>query len=130
MPTEAEWEYACRAGGKHSYCGSDNYDSVAWYGDNSGGKTHATAGKQANAWGLYDMSGNVHEWLEDCWNANYKGAPSDGSAWTKGDCKRRVFRGGSWEDKGRYLTWASWRGGSSLVNRSRSIGFRLARTLF
>ena len=102
LPSEAEWEYACRAGGQQLYCGSDNIDSVAWYGNNgqAGGNssqtTHAVATKQANAWGLYDMSGNVWQWTADCFNASYAGAPTDGNAWNIGDCSWRVLRGGSW----------------------------------
>jgi len=128
LPSEAEWEYSCRAGGSYRHCGSDNIDSVAWYNNNSGSKTHAVAGKQANAWGLYDMSGNVLEWLGDCWNDNYESAPSDGTTWTEGDCGQRVLRGGS---------WLSSLGGISITSRFRSystesfgrIGFRLATTL-
>jgi formylglycine-generating enzyme required for sulfatase activity len=110
LPSEAEWEYACRAGGRHDYCGSDNVDAVAWYQNNSmefksrllsasewvGGQTSQVAKKQANAWGLFDMSGNLWEWVEDCYYGNYVGAPTDGSAWTSGACKQRVLRGGSW----------------------------------
>jgi len=94
LPTEAEWEYACRAGGNQEYCGSDDIDAVAWHKDNSGSETHAVAGRQANAFGLYDMIGNVSEWAEDCWN-DANNAPTDGSAWTSGECVRRVVRGGS-----------------------------------
>jgi formylglycine-generating enzyme required for sulfatase activity len=97
LPSEAEWEYACRAGGSFAYCGSDNEDSIAHRRAGHGNKTHPVAGKQANAFGLYDMSGSVWEWMEDCWHDNYKGAPSDGSAWTTGEtCSRIVVRGGSW----------------------------------
>lgn len=103
LPSEAEWEYACRAGARHAYCGSDTIEAVAWYGayatpvGNSGKTTNPVARKQANAWGLYDMSGDVWEWTEDCWNGSYNGAPSDGSAWTTGECSvGRVLRGGSW----------------------------------
>lgn len=101
LPSEAEWEYACRAGERQEYCGSDTVDSVAWHGavlggGNSGGKVHPVAQKQANAFGLFDMSGNVWEWTEDCYHDNYKGAPTDGTAWMDGDCQFRVLRGGSW----------------------------------
>lgn len=65
LPTATEWEYACRAGVRQEYCGSDNVDSVAWHKGNSGGKTHPVAQKQANAFGLHDMSGNAWEWVED-----------------------------------------------------------------
>jgi formylglycine-generating enzyme required for sulfatase activity len=91
LPSEAEWEYACRAGGTHAYCGGESIDSVAWYGSNSGSKTHLVGRQQANPWGLYDMSGNVWEWTEDCWNGSYRRAPSDGSAWTSGECGERVL---------------------------------------
>lgn len=99
LPTEAEWEYACRAGKNTKYCGSDNAESVAWYEVNSGGSQHDVAQKQANAFGLYDMSGNVWEWVQDCWHKNYIDAPVSGSAWTDG-CSGStvVLRGGSWDD--------------------------------
>ena len=97
LPSEAEWEYACRAGGSFTYCGSDNADSIAHSRASHDNKTLPVAGKQANAFGLYDMSGSVWEWMEDCWHDNYQGAPSDGSAWTTGEtCSRSVVRGGSW----------------------------------
>ncbi|SDI00256.1 Formylglycine-generating enzyme, required for sulfatase activity, contains SUMF1/FGE domain [Propionivibrio dicarboxylicus] len=123
--SETEWEYACRAGGNHSHCGSNVVDSIAWY---DGGKTRAVAGKQPNAWGLYDMSGNLWEWVEDCWNDSYKDAPGDGSAWTRGDCSQRVLRGGSWHDGPQYAR-AALRYRAHASNRSDIYGFRLARTL-
>lgn len=127
LPSEAEWEHACRAGGTHTYCGSESVDSVAWSERNSGDRPHSVAGRQGNAWGLYDMSGNVWEWVEDCWNGNYNGAPSDGSAWTSGDCGQRVLRGGSWyEDPLR----SAFRIRTSSGHRDYLYGFRLARTLF
>ena len=87
LPSEAEWEYACRAGGRQEYCGSDDAGSAAWHGalvggGNSGGETHPVAQKRANAFGMHDMSGNVAEWVEDCYHDNFNGAPVDGSAWT------------------------------------------------
>jgi formylglycine-generating enzyme required for sulfatase activity len=127
LPSEAEWEYACRAGGNQKYCGSDDIDSVAWYGNNSGDSTQSSGSKQANAWGLFDMSGNVWEWVEDSWHENYTGAPADGSIW-QGDGTRRVLRGGSWFDIPQFLRAVNrFRYGPS--SRSASIGFRLAMTL-
>lgn len=95
LPTEAEWEYACRAGTTGDYAG--NLSEMAWYSENSGNKTHAVGGKRPNDWGLADMHGNVWEWCEDWYHSSYDGAPSDGSAWLSGgERKYRVLRGGSW----------------------------------
>ena len=128
LPSEAEWEYACRAGGQSEYCGGDNIDSVAWHEGNSGGRAHPVAGKQANAFGLYDMSGNVWEWTADCWNHGYAGAPADGSAWMSGGCSSRVIRGGSWYYKSQYLG-ATNRAGSGLDDVGNNDGLRVARAL-
>ncbi len=128
LPTEAEWEYACRSGGRdEKYCGGSSPGSLAWYDDNSGSKTHPVGQKQAQpGLELYDMSGNVWEWTQDCWNGSYAGAPSDGTAWERGECGRRVVRGGSWSllprdlrAAGRYRLNRDW--------RYSTIGFRLAR---
>jgi len=83
---------------------------------------------QPNAFGLYDMHGNVWEWVQDCWDASYTGAPSDGSAWMAGDCGRAVLRGGSWDDLGQFLRSAgrSW---DARVTRPNYFGFRPARSL-
>ena len=95
LPTEAEWEYAARAGTSGDRYG--NLDAIAWYDGNSGGRTHPVGQKAPNAWGLHDMHGNVGEWVEDCWHDSYVGAPANGMAWTAGgDCRGRVLRGGSW----------------------------------
>lgn len=108
LPSEAEWEYACRAGGKHEYCGGIDARAVAWMVSNSLRKTHPAGQKQANTFGLYDMSGNVWEWTADHWHDNYNGAPGDGSAWTiGGDAGRRVLRGGSWFDRPRLVRSAT-----------------------
>lgn len=128
LPTEAEWEYACRAGGQHEYCGSDNSDSIAWFLNNSARTTHAVASKQVNAYGLYDMNGNVWEWVEDCWQSNYENAPTDGSAWTAENCGRRVLRGGSWFSTPPNLR-ASFRSWNEVGVGFFYLGFRLARTL-
>lgn len=132
LPTEAEWEYACRAGGQHQYCGGEDIDSLAIYGaslstDENLNKTHRVASKQPNAFGLYDMSGNVWEWVEDSYHDNYAGAPSDGDAW-QSDGKRRVIRGGSWFNAPKMLT-ASKRFKEIPVFRSKFTGFRLVRIL-
>ena len=98
LPSEAEWEYAAQGGQQsrgYQYAGSDNPNAVAWYDENGGGSTHPVGQKQANELGVYDLSGNVREWVQDCWNESYAGAPSDGRAWERGDCSRRVTRGGS-----------------------------------
>jgi len=94
LPSEAEWEYACRSGSNYKHCGDNNIDAVAWIKLNSDKKTQVVASKQANGFGLYDMSGNVWEWTEDCYHDHFNGAPTDGSSWTSGECKYRVLRGG------------------------------------
>jgi formylglycine-generating enzyme required for sulfatase activity len=94
LPTEAEWEYAGRAGTTGEYAG--NLDAMAWYSENSGGKSHPVGQKQPNAFGLYDMHGNVWEWCQDLYHDSYNGAPIDGSAWESGGGQKRVMRGGSW----------------------------------
>ena len=81
-----------------------------------------------NAFGLYDMHGNVWEWVEDCWNGGYSGAPSNGSPWLRGDCARRVLRGGSWYNKPWFLR-AAYRIRNTTGSRDFSFGFRVARTL-
>jgi formylglycine-generating enzyme required for sulfatase activity len=127
LPSEAEWEYACRAGGQHTYCGGDDIDALGWHEKNSDRRPHPVGTKRANAWGLHDMSGNVQEWVEDCWHDSYRGAPSDGSAWTS-SCSRawRVMRGGSWF-RGAWFTRAALRSGDSPDGLSHTLGFRLAR---
>jgi formylglycine-generating enzyme required for sulfatase activity len=130
LPTEAEWEYACRAGSQQEYCGSDNSDSVAWSSMNTGSlfnNPFPVAKKKANAFGLYDMSGNVWEWVEDTYHDSYAGAPSDGSAWVGGS-SMRVLRGGSWGKQPKYSRAAS-RHKFGTNYRDFSFGFRLARTL-
>lgn len=104
LPTEAEWEYAARGGNQslgYKYSGSDILDEVGWHNQNSGYGLQPVGIKKPNELGLYDMSGNVSEWVEDCLHNNYFGAPTDGSAWLEGEggfCDLRVVRGGSYGD--------------------------------
>jgi formylglycine-generating enzyme required for sulfatase activity len=123
LPTEAEWEYACRAGTTGDYAG--NLSEMAWYSENSGNKTHAVGGKQPNAWGLGDMHGNVWEWCQDWYHETYYGAPSDGSAWVSGgEQKYRVLRGGSWNHVATFLRSAN-RSRDSPDSRYFGNGFRV-----
>lgn len=125
LPTEAEWEYACKSGGRfEDYCGGDNASSLAWIDDNSDRKSHPVGQKSPNGLGLYDMSGNVWEWVQDCWNSSYNGAPTNGSAWHTGKCERRVLRGGSWQ-YGAYGVRSANRVGY-LKNSRGDYGFRIA----
>jgi formylglycine-generating enzyme required for sulfatase activity len=132
LPTEAEWEYAARAG----------TTSPFWWG-RTPGADHAncedcnskplqqatpTASFRPNGFGLYDTSGNAAEWVEDCWNENYRGAPADGSAWTSGQCAQRVLRGGSFANKATFVRSASRFRYDEDV-RYYANGFRVARDL-
>jgi len=133
LPSESEWEYACRANARNEHCGSDYVDAVAWYGalttpaGNSARTTNRVGLKQANAWGLYDMSGNVWEWTQDCWNDNYSGAPLDGTAWNTGHCGQHVLRGGSWQYSPQ-LTRAAARIHYASTFRLNILGLRVARS--
>ncbi len=82
MPSEAEWEYACRAGDKHRYCGGDNVFDIGWVNREGTDNQREADSKAPNAWGLYGMSGSIWQWVEDIYHDNYVGAPTDGSAWT------------------------------------------------
>ena len=128
LPSEAEWEYACRGGEDFEY--AENPNEAGWYRDNSGGKTHAVGRKKPNAWGLYDMHGNAWEWCLDVWHSNYKGAPTDGSPWLTEDylpriAIRRVLRGGAWCRRDFELS-ASYRYRGTQDFRSDGSGFRIA----
>ena len=149
LPSEAEWEYAARAWTTSARFWGDDPNHACHYAnlaDRSLKTTHpkwpwpihecddgyvetAPVGSFApNAFGLYDMIGNVWEWQQDCWNESYRGAPDDGRAWESGRCGRRVVRGGSWGD-GPVLARAAFRLGVEPGNRNNNTGFRLARTL-
>lgn len=142
LPSEAEWEYAARAGAATPFPTGDcidgdiaNYNGVYDYnrcGARTGitrGRTMAMRALPANDWGLYHMLGNVWEWVEDCWHVNYAGAPADDLAWTSDDggaCERRVIRGGGWRFEPGYLRSAArlW---SEIDEGNHDIGFRVAR---
>ena len=131
LPTEAEWEYACRAGTTTRYYFGDNDNQLgnyAWYRGNSQDKTHPVGQKKPNAWGLYDMSGNVWEWCEDDWHDSYAGAPDDGTAWIDNDNRSqsgKCLRGGSWINFPCYCRSAI-RGRDYPVNHYSNSGFRVA----
>jgi len=132
--TEAEYEYAARAGTQTAYPWGDDIGKNNANCSGCGSKwdaiqTAPVGSFAANNFGLYDMVGNVFEWVEDCVRPNYDGAPADGSAWTEGgDCKNRVVRGGSWVNTPENLR-SGLRGGSPAGNRVNNLGFRIGRTL-
>ena len=98
LPSEAEWEYACRAGTNTRWSYGDDpaiFGDYAWFSGNSGNRVHAVGEKTPNAFGLYDMHGNAYEWCEDDYHSTYEGAPTDGSAWIESSrATYRVLRGG------------------------------------
>jgi len=133
LPTEAEWEYAARAGTSTDYYWVDHQDinDFSWYVENSAARRNPVGKKKANKFGLYDMAGNVWEWVEDCWHENYIGAPSNGSAWreeNQGDCDNRVLHGGSWLSLYRSVHSANRNYGRS-DSGNNDVGFRLAQDL-
>jgi formylglycine-generating enzyme required for sulfatase activity len=138
LPSEAQWEYACRAGTTTRFsfgdstctptgCTSCELDNYAWWCGNDTGNPHQVGGKTPNPWGLFDMHGNVYEWCEDDWHSSYAGAPTDGSAWIESPRgSYRVYRGGHWDGHARYcrsafraLNWPDY--------RHNSVGVRLLR---
>ena len=133
LPSEAEWEYACRAGSTTKYSFGDDeeqLDKYAWFDKNSNGKTHPVGTRKPNGWGLYDMYGNVWELVEDDWHDNYEGAPNDGTSWI--DNPRgtyRMLRGGGWSSS----YWAADSDSRSISilpeERDHFQGFRLARSV-
>jgi formylglycine-generating enzyme required for sulfatase activity len=132
LPSEAEWEYAARGGTKTSYWwGRDvgnRFANCRDCGGNSGQQAMPSATFSANPFGLFDTAGNAAEWVEDCWNDNYRGAPRDGSAWKAGQCGQRVLRGGSFDSQSRYVRSAS-RFRYDADVRYYANGFRVVREL-
>lgn len=114
LPSDAEWEYACRAGTKGIRYG--DLDQIAWYKENSMGRTHPVGQKEANAWGLYDMLGNVWEWCSDLYDESEYGS-------------YRIFRGGGWNDEARGCMATNRRRGHPTAFKIDDLGFRLARNL-
>ncbi|HEY1719931.1 MAG TPA: formylglycine-generating enzyme family protein [Magnetospirillaceae bacterium] len=137
LPSEAEWEYAARGG----------TNTVRWWGDTIG-KNNANCNGCGSKWdndllapagsfgpnpfGLYDMLGNAWQWVEDCWNDSYVHAPGDGSAWQTGDCTKRVWRGGSWDNLPSFVRSAARNRGDAHNNDfdyASYAGFRVAKSL-
>ena len=142
LPSESEWEYAARAGSETLYswgneigsnrmnCGFIHMVTGARYGDcgDAYDYTAPVGSFPPNAFGFHDMLGNVSEWVEDCWNSSYEGAPSDGGAWLRGDCSQRVLRGGSWSRNPVFMLSRTRIRDTAGVRSSRN-GFRVARKL-
>lgn len=126
LPTEAEWEYACRAGSQTTFCFGDEdagLERYAWRDRNSGGRTHPVGRKKPNAWGLYDMHGNVSEWCQDAY-ALYGISPGS-DAQQRASVRERVFRGGSWLMSGRACRSANRFCGTPWISGG-DLGFRVA----
>ncbi len=137
LPTEAEWEYACRAGTTTDFSFTEeatNLDTYGWSDEhgwcaiNSNSTTNPVGQKEPNSWGLYDMHGNVWEWVQDTWNGNYEGAPVDNTAWEEGDPSNRVGRGGSWMD-GPNICESAFRGSLEADSTSNVLGFRVVKDI-
>jgi formylglycine-generating enzyme required for sulfatase activity len=132
LPSESEWEYAARGGSTTPYWwGKDvgtGHARCAECDGTDNGRTAPSGSFRPNAFGLYDTAGNAAEWVQDCWNPTYRGAPNDGSAWTNGDCSLRVLRGGSFADKA-VAVRSSARFRYDEDVRYYANGFRVARDL-
>ncbi len=127
LPSEAEWEYAARAGTETRYSFGDeakDLDDYGWHTGNAAGNDPPVGAKKPNPWKLYDVHGYLWEWCADTWHDNYRGAPAGGAVWTQGgDPKRRVLRGGSWKDKADQLT-SRFRRAADRGTRDDAIGLR------
>ena len=132
LPSEAEWEYAARSGTQTKFSFGDNeidLERYAWVDGFFQGKTHSVAEKMPNAFGLFDMYGNVWEWTQDCWNRNYVDAPNDGSAWNQGDCSNGVLRGSSSGAASFIINRGNtYRLCKHKSSSGKNIGFRVTRT--
>lgn len=132
LPSEAEWEYACRAGTTARFYtgnGENDLGRAGWYRGNSGGRLHAVGEKEPNGYGLYDMHGNVWEWVEDDWHDDYSGAPTDGRAWVgRKRGSNRVVRGGSWSYPAEFCR-SAYRDSAHPDYRFGDLGFRLSRSV-
>ena len=133
LPTEAEWEYAARAGTttKYSWGNEATPEQANYHGNDRWENTAPVGSFPANGFGLYDMHGNVHEWTQDCWHRSYDGAPTNGQAWegaNGGDCDHRVVRGGSWLLTPGDLR-AAYRNYGGVSDRGASLGLRLVQDL-
>ena len=148
--SESEWEYVARAGTTTPRYWGESSSGQCRHGNGADASARAAFPNppdsffigcsdkhaqtapvglfQPNAFGLYDVLGNVWEWTGDCWNESYSGAPADGSVWRAGDCSRRVLRGGSWLN-GPGILRAAFRYGDSAAVRNSDLGFRVARTM-
>lgn len=128
LPTEAEWEYACRAGGDTVYCSGDGLSDLGrcgWYEGNSEGRHHPVGEKEPNVWGLYDMHGNVYEWCQDYYRNSYTGRAGDGAAWEQPDENgNRVRRGGSYQQPPKNCR-SAFRGTGKPESRRGDVGLRL-----
>jgi formylglycine-generating enzyme required for sulfatase activity len=148
LPSEAEWEYAARAGSTTPWFWGDDPRQACQYGNvgddsvrpehpdwplhdcNDGfAKTSPVGTFKPNAFGLHDTVGNVWEWVEDCYNPSYEGAPVDGHAWLAGDCARRIDRGGGWYNKPSAVRSALRYAGDDASRQNNTLGFRLVREL-
>ncbi len=122
LPSEAQWEYACRAGTETARY-SENLDAIAWCAENSGNETHSVTGKEANSWGLYDMLGNVWEWCADVWVNDYTEKARASAA--ESASAHRVIRGGSWVNDAQ-VVHAAYRDSDGPSDRGRDLGCRCA----